>query len=1158
MNATEFINYLDAQQLLEVTILDQLRQLVSRTDQEVSAESLVKLLVEQGHLTRFQGSRLLADVPENPEERESLDIKHVESLDGEIEVKPEKDVEPPQEVGEEIVDLTSLGDNEEEEIVDLEQAEALPASSLNNDPLLDSPPVPGQQLMDPVDPALTKAGPPNVMDKVAAGQAPQSLSDLQETSNPWDTKLIVLGIGSFGLLFVAAIFLYNSITSYPPMKMLGLAHEDYNAGSYTQSIAKYEKFLKKYPRHEEASLATVRIGMCKIHQLVKIPEKALEKCKEILPELQKEEKFYEARDELVSLLPRITERFVDNALKATDLETKEKFLELSAQALELVNTTSYIPASKRKNNRVLASQLERIAEKQISLTRHIERAVELGSTMAQMLKAAEDGNTRQAFSLRLQLLRDFPELENDPQLLETVLEISRQEQQLVVAGKLSFVTTTSDHDLPQEETVIVATREGAAISGASPDVVFVLAGGSVYGIEVGSGQVLWRRFVGFETTVHPQRTRDEPGADAVLVDGKRHELLRLNSRDGKLVWRLEVKSPFSEPLIVNDQVLINIRPLSSNDNSSLLRVDVETGKVLSQVLYPMTLSTVPAYDPEARQFYQLGDHSNLYTISEETGRCSDVLYVGHREKNVRVGAVAAVGYVLVCENVEEDRCIIRIYVADKKTGKLKVAQRPLALKGKVVVPPLQYDRRVLITTDLGEIRVLEVDPNVTPPVQELAGIAASFTDPVVQYPMVDRGRLWIAGKQFARYRIQAVLGELTLDWIDNDGDVFVAPIQRSEDIVIHVRQQQGATAVTVAGQPVDARRAAWQTRVGGTSSVSVDLQNNLVRVVTSQTGVFRFRTIPTGQSIHQVAADGLENAGAYSRAVDLGRGRVVMLGSPGLRTVMYAEPGTEDPARQVGLLGSRGEMVSAAGFADQLLATFDDGSVRLFELPSGSQQVSPFQPSLRPGQHVDWSAPVVHADPRQGFAVLRDRHQLFRVRVKDEPRPHLALHAQRDLASPAYPVLAALGDAVLAVHRSLGHDTLVAYSWDSLEELRRWELTGRIIWGPHRVDDRLLLLTDRGVVICHDENLDVAWESTIKSRHLAGRPVSHEGDFIFVSLAGSIWRMDGKTGDVVATLSIQEPVVGSPVVFSDRLWLPGADGTIHVVPVPQREGGQSS
>ena len=1166
MNAHEFIDYLESQELLEAAILEQLRKLVSSTDQDVSTEGLIQILVNQGHLTRFQGSRLLVDMPDEPDkppapaENVPLEIKHVDSLDGEVEVKPVPDPEPDPEpeVDEEIIDLTSLDDEEEEEIVELEQAAALPPASVPSDPSQSPLAMSGQQPTMPVDPALEGAYPPQELDQAVHQQAPQSLGELQVTSNPWDTKLVVLGIGSFGLLFVAAIFLYNSITSYPPMEMLAKAQEDYNAGSYTQSIAKYEKFLKKYRKHEEASLARVRIGMCKINQVARTPEKALERCKEILPELQKEEKFNQARDELASLLPRITELFVDNALRAKDLETKEKFLELSAQALELVETTSYIPASKKKNNLVLVAQLERIEEKRISLTRHIERAVELGTVMTQMLKAAEDENTRQAFSLRLELLRDFPELENSPQLLETVLKISQREQQLVAAGKLTFTTTTSDHDLPQEETVIVATREGDAISGAIQDVVYVLAGGSVYGIDVATGQVLWRRFVGFETTVHPQRASAEPDADAVLVDGKRHELLRLKARDGRLVWRLEVKSEFSEPLIVNDQVLINTRPVSSNDTSSLLRIDLGTGEVLSQVLYPMTLSSPPAYDSEAGQFFQLGDHSNLYAISQETGKCTDVLYVGHREKNVRVGAVTAVGYVMVCENVEDDRCIVRVYMTDKKTGKLTVAQRPLAFKGKVVVPPLQYDRRVLITTDLGEIRVLEVDPNVSPPVQELAGIAASFSDPVVQYPLVDRGFLWIAGKQFARYRVQAVLGELKLDWIDNDGDLFVAPLQRSEDVVIHVRRQQGATAVTVSGQPIDARRPSWQTRVGGTSSVSVDRENNLVRAVTSQAGVFRFRQRPVEkQTIAEVTPGGLENAGAYSQVVDLGQGRVAMLGSPGQQTVMYADSGEESPARQVDLQGSHGAMVSAAGFANQLLATFNDGSVRLFELPTGNQQVSPFQPSLQPGQRVDWSSPAVHVDSRRGFAVLRDRQQLFRVQVKQDPRPHLALHAQRDLASPVYPLLASLGDAVLTVHRSVGHDTLVAHSWDKLEELRRWELTGRVIWGPHRVENRLLLLTDRGKVICHEDNLDVAWESTIKSRQLAGRPVGHEGDFIFVSLAGSIWRMDGQTGDVVATLSIQEPVIGSPVVFSDRLWLSGADGTIHVVPVPEREGGQS-
>ncbi|MFP6750056.1 MAG: hypothetical protein VB855_00125 [Pirellulaceae bacterium] len=354
MNAHEFIDYLESQELLEAAILEQLRKLVSSTDQDVSTEGLIQILVNQGHLTRFQGSRLLVDMPDEPDKPPApagnvpLEIKHVDSLDGEVEVKPVPDPEPLPEVDEEIIDLTSLDDEEEEEIVELEQAAALPPASVSSDPSQDPLAMSGQQPTMPVDPALEGAYAPEELDQAVHQQAPQSLGELQVTSNPWDTKLVVLGIGSFGLLFVAAMFLYNSITSYPPMEMLAKAQEDYNAGSYTQSIAKYEKFLKKYRKHEEASLARVRIGMCKINQVARTPEKALERCKEILPELQKEEKFNQARDELASLLPRITELFVDNALRAKDLETKEKFLELSAQALELVETTSYIPASKKR------------------------------------------------------------------------------------------------------------------------------------------------------------------------------------------------------------------------------------------------------------------------------------------------------------------------------------------------------------------------------------------------------------------------------------------------------------------------------------------------------------------------------------------------------------------------------------------------------------------------------------------------------------------------------------------------------------------------------------------------------------------------------------------------------------------------------------------
>jgi outer membrane protein assembly factor BamB/TolA-binding protein len=1191
MKAREFIDFLEAKQLLEPVILGQLRQLLSRTGQVVTTDDLMKLLVDQGHLTRFQGARLLADVPASGASDvsgEELKLKFEESLDGQAAVRPQPGEAQPGD--DEIVDLTSHSDESEpeEEIVDLEQAVA-PAGGA-------APLTLNSLSSTAVQTATTLA---NVPDDTNSQQVPgqhvddrvaSTLFELHVKSNPWDTKLIVLGGGSFGLLCVAAIFLYISISSYPPAEMLAKAKKDYIQGSYTQAINKYEKFLKKYPKHAEASLAKVMIGMSKINQVAKTPKKALKRCVSTLSDLAKQESFHEARAELAILLPGITESFMDGALKSTDLAIKKEYLDLSKKSLELVNITAYIPARARRENLVLVSQLERIETKRISLERHIERDTELRTTTSQMLKAAEDGNTRQAFVLRDQLLADFPELENDRALRQAVLDISASEQELVKPGKISYSASTTDHDLSTDETVMV-TRQGDAIPGANPDVAFVLAGGSVYGIEVGSGEVLWRRFVGFETTLHPQKINPDRDADVLLVDGKRNELLRLDARSGKLLWRLEVKTSFSDPLIVNGEVLINTRPISSNDTSSLLRVDMLFGTVTSQVLYPMSVSTPPAYDPEAKQFYQLGDHSNLYVISEQTGECTDVQYVGHREKNVVVGAVAAVGYVLVCENVEEKRCVIRIYMADKENGDLVLAQRPLALKGKVIVPPLQYDRRVLITTDLGEIRVLEVDPNITPPVQEMAGIAASFTAPVVQYPLVDRGLLWMAGKQFSRYKVQAVLGELTLDWVDNDGDVYVAPLQRSEDIVIHVRQQRGSTAVTVAGHPVNARKPSWQTSIGGTSSVSVDRQNNLVKAISSQAGLFRFQqSLGEDRYLEQPAPDGLETAAAYSKAVELGDGRIALLGSPDVRTLLYSEPGIEGTAQLVGLQGIRGEMVTATGYAGQLLATFNDGSVRLFELPSGSQQVSPFQPSLRPGQQIQWSDPVVHADPGRGFVVLRDRQQLFRVQIQEQPRPHLAQMMQKQIPSPVYPQLAVLGDAVVAVRRSAGHDSLVAFSWDGLEELEppqlliggreirttqgseateedetievrvqsNWDLTGRVVWGPYTVDQRLVLLNDRGTLVCFSENLELAWKSTGQIQQLAGLPVLHEGDFIFVSLSGSIWRVNGKNGEMVGTDSIQKPVVGRPVVFADRLWLSGADGTIHVVPIPSREGGGNS
>lgn len=1175
MNAQQFVDHLKEKALLEESILEQLRQLIAQIGRDVTPEELVKLLVEEGHLTRFQGSKLLSDLPAMAESQQDDDyaLKH-DSLDGDQSVSPKRDQAPEEE--EPIIDLTGDGAPlvEEEEIVDLEQA-VVPAAPVAAapDPLMDPLATPASQPAVAADPNV--AAPPPDAEPITDDQAPSTLAELAVEKSPWDTKLIVLGSASFGLMGVLGFFLYLSITSHPPAEMLSRAQADYNAGSYTQSIGKYEDFIKRYPGHDEASLARARIGMSKILQVASTPDKALERCQKILPELQKEEKFNQVRDELALLLPNIVESFVDAALKSGDLQVKQTNLDLSVDAMKLVDTTSYIPASRKKGNAVLAAQLERIKEKTISLNRHIDRTTELNATIKEMEASSGQGNTRQAFNRRQDLLREFPELENDAILLNAVLRISESEQQLVKASASSeFEVSQQDHQLAAEDTVVTFVTSGEIIPTAGPHVAFVLAGGSVYGVEVRSGKVLWRRFVGFETIIHPRPVSADPAADALVVDGKRHELLRLDARSGALKWRLALNMPFSDPLLINGQAVVNTRPVAADDASQMLRVDLQSGAVAAAISFPMQVQVPPAYDVETNSFFQVGQHSNLYVVSAESNACTDVLYASHSDGGVQVGPVAAVGYVVICENVEEDRSLVRIFQTDKTTGKVKIAQRPISLKGKVVVPPIQYDRRVLVATDLGEIRVYEVDPNISPPVQEMAGIAASFTAPVIQFPLVDQGQLWIGGKQFARYKIQAVLGELTLDWIDNDGDEFVAPLQRHDTVVVHARKQQGATAFTISGQPSDARRPSWQTAVGGTASVSLDQQNNQLSVLTSQAGLFRFDTPPAGLQYQlETVPQGVDRQAAYSRPVELAPGRIVMMGSSTSRSVLFAASGDGESAQHVGLEGSRGRAFPATAFGGQLLVPFDDGAIRLYHMPSGSQQVMPFQPSLRPGEKVVWSAPAVHADPTRGFVVMRDNQQLFGVQVQQQPRQHLAMTVTKPLQDTVYPQMAALGDHLYAVTRGEHNDVLLAYDWETLEEVAQWDVDRRVIWGPWRVDNRLLLLTDNGKLCCLQPSTQTellvltsmlngigrqhvfSWQADVKSRQIASQPLAYEGDYFLVSLSGSIWRIAGDSGAVVAHQKMREPLQGRPAVFADRLWLSGPDGAIHVIPVPERQGG---
>src|SRR5262249_58128924 len=123
-------------------------------------------------------------------------------------------------------------------------------------------------------------------------------------------------------------------------------------------------------------------------------------------------------------------------------------------------------------------------------------------------------------------LRIYPGLATNTQLVSAIRRVGEKEQQLVNTSSGGPEPITSD-TAPASETATISFRE-KSIAAANAQPVFLLIEGAVYGIDAQSGRILWRRFVGYETTNQPLALTSGGASDVALIDSPPHHLLPLN------------------------------------------------------------------------------------------------------------------------------------------------------------------------------------------------------------------------------------------------------------------------------------------------------------------------------------------------------------------------------------------------------------------------------------------------------------------------------------------------------------------------------------------------------------------------------------------------------------------------------------------------------
>ena len=1219
MTVEQFLDTLEGKGLLSPDLMGKVRRQVDQSSKKITAESLARLLVKKRHLTKFQADHLLEETaPDTPVPSDSglppletelsdqdeapspggddIKLAPLDGLDEDTGLTPLEDSsvspqgldplesleEPVEEPYEEelreitsesgVLDTTPPRDSDDLELQPSDESFISPslepldddtplaedledAGSLLEDDLapmsIDSDSDELGELLDEaslVDSDDATEGPLTPAQKGLAGRF-RSKKDLSKTTlkqSEWDSPLLLIGGGALILLVLVGGIAWFLLIRGTGDQIFAQAEENYRNGSYTQAINVYDEFLANYPNHASASPARVGRGLARLRQATQGTsnfERALSVAKEVLREIEDEQAFMDARDELSSLLPDIAEGLARQA--KSDPNTAK--VERTKQALGLVNNSNYVPSSLRPRARV-----EEIEAMLSLVLRDMERDSELQGALQKMRSQIAGGNVREAYATRKQLLKSYPDLETNESLAAVIRQLSQAELATVERVDKVRSALRKEPDSVVVASLALADRRGETAPLAAGHIALVQVRGAVYGLDASSGRLLWRRKVGFDQTVVPVRIDSKAGSDALLVDADRDELVRVATKTGQMSWRHPIAERFASPAVSGGRVLV------ATHSGILHAIDLDSGESTSHLKFRQNFRVAPAVHPDGVYAYQMGEHSSLYIVSLPDMQCKEVFYLGHAAGTVRVPPVFVLRNVIIAENRGTSASILHVLSTDAEGLSLQPVQQ-FRLNGHVLTPPLVFRRKLVVMTDLGEIKVFDIgtagDPN---PLSEVAQLVATGDRPMVRYPLVDRGNLWIADTRLSKYEVQFSSGKIGTQALDQiyEGDAFDYPLQLAGDVIIHVRSRQGHAGVTVSAMSVASGRQIWETHLAmpPAGEPVVDPKRREVTQATSSGAVYRLNYAAIQDRVRvydrplRVSDD--DDASFLTHRIDLDNGRMAFSASGGHDRVLIYNP--NDRNKPVHWMNVSGQLTCPpCPLGRGLLTPTDSGQVLWLDALTDRPLAAPFQPPLRSGQTFNWRmADVLQNNSEQ--AVLSDGYsKIYRVGVNESPERHLVALAQTtEIATAIVSPIAVLDQTVYAVD---SEGVLLSFLLPDLQPGKRLPLEGQLTWGPKRVGLHVLVTTDRDELFCVDEAQNFVWRRPLSYGPLVGTPLADDNHYILTSSQGNqgvIWRIAADTGKEIAKVEIDQPLATGPVLFGSRLMVAGHDSTLLVIGKP--------
>jgi len=1127
MLANDLLDRLERLGLLDQEIIEALREQLSQSGARVTPEKIAQLLVENGQLTRFQATKLIGELrnDEYPQPAEVVEAEAVDDLD----------------LTDGVFEAEAVAE-EAEEVVEVEAIE-------------DAQPVYAEAVAeaDAIDVAAGGIG-----SRRAAGDGAKKVNltkkKRDETKSVWDSFKIYGVAGIVILLSLLGGLLYFVLSKGNADDFIAKANTTYNQQNYLAAEKEFDSFLQTFGEaNPHSSIARTRLTMSKLYQVSQYadPVKAVDAAEELLPTIENEAGMEEERNNLAALLVTIAGNIAKEAASKPETAEKQRLLGELDRQIRMTENPMYVTASARQS---LSAQLSGIADLRARVQRDIDRNLRLDESVAAMKQALEAKATKQAYDVRMTLLREFPELRNNPRIVELVQSASGIQQTLVkTATRLPAVETT---ELASDavKNVVLTNRVAGQSPGLTDEVIYVRAHGSILAFSAGDGKMLWRRYVGYGQNHEPLAIDEGGRAGVLLSDADELEIKRSESTSGRVLWRAAIGEPFSQPVSNRDEIYV------STESGRVISIDAESGDARWATEIPQPLEQSPGVNDRPGKLYLPGNHSNLYVLDKRNGKCVESYYLGHSAGTVAVPPIALQGgdggHVFVFENAGADYTMMHVLKVDQTGEKLTIAQPPFRLVGNVTVPPtLVLGRRLIVLTDRAQIAVYDIEQTAATAEQVslVAEQVASYDAATNAQIAVGKNQVWVTGTRIGRYELQVSTGRVAREWVIHEGDSFIGRPQVIDDTLFHARVLRGTSGVRVTAADPKTGKPFWQTDVGvPVSMITPAPGGKSFHVVTAQAALFELDAAALSDGATTAPIENPGGTGVAMRFEDpavIDQNRAVLLNqATGSQLSVYDATRQREKLRLITLSLPDGKPTGSGLIAGNgFLLPLDSGRIVLMNWQTGSQLGSPFQPPSSPNTKVKWSQPVtLPADPDQ-VIVADDRKKIYRLRVGEQVREL----ASETLESPLLGPSTIIGDTLFATAAGPTADFLVSFDAGSLASKSKRLLDGRVTWGPYAVGELVLVRTDDGKLRAFDTVGEPKFDVALPAGPMVDGIAQTPDTLIVCGRNGWVVSLDPTSGQMIGQTDLSQPLSAIAFPVGKRLLVPGMEGVVYIIETPQ-------